>query len=376
MDVGKAVNSGEAPVKAEFLLPVRTHREVELDHVSAEDKVDIQNLTCDKDDDQASVNSDNGDKSDSKRKKFKLKGQNKRRKFNKKEKINFAKKPCLKFVSSLGNNMEPCPYGDRCKYGHNLDEYLSQNGEYIGNECYNYNQKGYCSFGILCRYAPSHLSTSDGKSNIVDENRWLKWKNYPSTSNHISKDVTLSLRRKNYNFDKSLTILKAIPKGSFIGPIIYDDEKLPRKSVNFKHQLYLAPLTTIGNLPFRRVCKEFGADITCGEMAMATNLLEGQQSEWALLRRHQSESIFGIQLCGSNAETMTKATQLVMENCDVDFIDINMGCPIDCVYQKGMGSGLMNKINRLNQILYGMTKVSNVSFAIFLKKTFMQSSGT
>ena len=137
----------------------------------------------------------------------------------------------------------------------------------------------------------------------------------------------------------------------------YDVSRPRRKRVDFGGKLYLAPLTTVGNLPFRRVCKDFGVDITCGEMALATSLLQGNASEWALLKRHPCEDMYGVQLAGNQAQTMGRVAQLINEHCVVDFVDINMGCPIDTICNKGMGASLACRPGRVQQVVRSMSSI-------------------
>eukprot|EP00850_Spirogloea_muscicola_P006182 SM000029S10477 [mRNA] locus=s29:375519:382061:- [translate_table: standard] len=149
-----------------------------------------------------------------------------------------------------------------------------------------------------------------------------------------------------------------------------------RQVVDFRGKLYLAPLTTVGNLPFRRVAKTLGADITCGEMAMCTNLLQasasGQASEWALLRRHASEDVFGVQICGAHPDTLARTAEIVERECQIDFLDINMGCPIDLVVNKGAGSCLLTKPMRLEQCLRATSAAIDSSLTVKVRMAYYE----
>ncbi|KAF6136148.1 hypothetical protein GIB67_030196 [Kingdonia uniflora] len=145
-----------------------------------------------------------------------------------------------------------------------------------------------------------------------------------------------------------------------------------KKLIDFRGKMYLAPLTTVGNLPFRRLCKVLGADITCGEMAMCTNLLQGQASEWALLRRHSSEDIFGVQICGAYPDTVARAVELIDRECDVDFIDINMGCPIDIVVNKGAGSALLTKPMRIKNVIQAAFAIVDKPITVKVRTAYFE----
>ncbi|KAJ9121268.1 hypothetical protein QFC24_004944 [Naganishia onofrii] len=136
-----------------------------------------------------------------------------------------------------------------------------------------------------------------------------------------------------------------------------------KKRLDWRGKTYLAPLTTVGNLPFRRLCVSYGADITCGEMVLSQSLISGSREEWALTKRHRSEKCFGVQLCGGKPTLMVPAAEALRTvmtrdaTRGIDFVDINLGCPIDLVFQRGAGSALFGRPNQLEKILVGMNSV-------------------
>lgn len=117
----------------------------------------------------------------------------------------------------------------------------------------------------------------------------------------------------------------------------------------------MAPMTKGSNLPYRRLCDAYGATITMGEMAVARQLKRKVRSEYALLRRHPEERVFGVQLAGRGEEELEWATALAVER-GADLVDLNCGCPIHEITRRGLGSALLAKPSRIARLVEAMVR--------------------
>jgi tRNA-dihydrouridine synthase 3 len=128
----------------------------------------------------------------------------------------------------------------------------------------------------------------------------------------------------------------------------------------------MAPMTRGTDLPFRRLVAEWGAEVCFGEMAYAHKIVRGEKSERALLRRHPAERVFGAQLAGKHPEVMAEAARIA-EQMGADFIDINLGCPIDDATKRGFGAALLERASRVGAIVAAMKSAVSVPVTIKLR---------
>ncbi|KAI9806519.1 MAG: tRNA-dihydrouridine synthase 3 [Piccolia ochrophora] len=424
-DVKPERAKGVASIKSEYL----------LNSPGSKQQSTTRSTTVDDDAAEASHHTEReGDKSTEK-KRAKANGQNTNRKYG-------LPRDSIQLCASRSTypefSPENCKFGDSCKFEHNLRNYLKngkrQDVATFGGVCPVWDVLGLCPYGWKCRFLGSHMDekeTESGKWELVlKEDQSRKNRVHHTGTDEGAGDIanvlttqqksSLSKRKvKTDSADKYLAWmdvnLKELNKelhtkrqqnsndldhhedgeddeaamvrqktaledrrAEYTEPPLRPSEK--RKLYFGPETPILAPLTTQGNLPFRRLCVDLGAQATYSEMAMSLPLLQGSKSEWALMKVHESETTppalrgkesvvagydnskdlkFGAQIAASKAWQALKATEVLTSLCpQLRVVDLNCGCPIDLVYRTGAGSAMLDSPGKMEKIIRGMNAVS------------------
>ncbi|KAJ5331697.1 hypothetical protein N7476_001480 [Penicillium atrosanguineum] len=392
-------SKGIAPIKAEYLIPSKPKPKIEAEN------------------DDAAEGAAHADREDGKndKKKKKAKGQNTNRRFGSSKDV---KGLCTSRMYSPEFSPTECKFGDeKCRFEHDLRLYLNEhkreNLTTMDGKCPVWEARGKCFVGWRCRFVASHSTereTADGKKELIlleDEERKAKAKPLVSFAtedgqvNIISNDAKIDLARKRETTPRSNAfndwliksstelekqlhgrhkeegeVAKANGEGENDESKVVPEEKAKEeREINRamfteppflpseKRRIYfgpetptLAPLTTQGNMPFRRLCTDLGAQFTYSEMAMSMPLIQDNIVQGY---DNSKDFKFGAQIAANKPWHALKATEVLSKfTPNLRVIDLNCGCPIDLVFRDGAGSALLDHHSKLEKIIRGMNAVS------------------
>lgn len=110
--------------------------------------------------------------------------------------------------------------------------------------------------------------------------------------------------------------------------------------------LLLAPMEDVSDPPFRFVCKQSGVDMMYTEFISSEGLIRDAAKSLQKLDIFEYERPIGIQIFGSNIDSMREATEIATQ-ASPDLIDINYGCPVKNVACRGAGASLLQDIDKM-----------------------------
>ena len=115
---------------------------------------------------------------------------------------------------------------------------------------------------------------------------------------------------------------------------------------------------------FRSLCKENGADVLYSEFISADGIIRNARKSLFKITFNEIERPYGVQIVGTDIPALVEAAQIV-ESYKPDFIDLNFGCPVKKVVNKGGGAALLNDTPKMVQIAEAV--VNNVNIPVTVK---------
>lgn len=137
-------------------------------------------------------------------------------------------------------------------------------------------------------------------------------------------------------------------------------------SLQLTSPFILAPLAGYTDLPFRLLCREYGAALVYSEMLSCHGLVFRQKNTLEMLATVPEERPVAMQLFGAEPEFMGEAAAYLTE-LPIDAIDINMGCPVRKVVKKGAGCALMRQPKLAEEIIKRVRASTNLPVTVKIR---------
>ncbi len=125
----------------------------------------------------------------------------------------------------------------------------------------------------------------------------------------------------------------------------------------------------VSDLPFRLLCHEAGAGLTCMEMISAKAIYYRNKATDEMMAIDPDEGMVSLQLFGSDPDIMGAMAQKIEER-PFAILDINMGCPVPKVVNNGEGSALMKNPALAGKIIRSVSSAVSKPVTVKIRKGF------
>lgn len=141
------------------------------------------------------------------------------------------------------------------------------------------------------------------------------------------------------------------------------------KDIKIDNQVALAPMAGVSNPSYMKICEEMGCGYAITELISAEAIVRDNKKTFDMLKGYEDLKMpVGIQIFGSNEETMAKAAKIVENTNLFKFIDINCGCPVPKVAIKSKaGSALLKDPNKIFEIVNKVVSEVNIPVTIKIR---------
>ena len=135
-------------------------------------------------------------------------------------------------------------------------------------------------------------------------------------------------------------------------------------SIELPTKVFLAPMSGVTDLPFRRLARRLGAAVETSEMIACREAVSRTEVCLKKASRSGDSAVMAVQLAGHDPLIMADAARLCVDG-GADIIDLNFGCPAKKVTGKLSGSALMRDECRATAIFEAV--VAAVEVPVTLK---------